>query len=188
MAASAVNPPVTKEDVSVAWLSDLLGHKVKSFETTSYIGNETTAKLFLTLTYEDDDAETERPDHLCLKGSFNREILALPGYAEILQAIYTREVKFFELVAPKLKNIRLPKTWGCVSAENPPVSIVASTYFPIVTLTPSQTSPLITIRSAVDDLGKKGYTFGDAADVWPVERVLKGVEQLAALHASKKTQ
>lgn len=41
-------------------------------------------------------------------------------------SVNTLEVKFFQQVAPKLKNIRLPKAWGCVAGEDPPVAIVAS--------------------------------------------------------------
>jgi hypothetical protein len=37
--------------------------------------------------------------------------------------------------------------------------------------------------ACIDDLAAKGYTFGTPLEAWPVQRVLAGVEQLAALHA-----
>jgi hypothetical protein len=120
-------PPTAVEDISVSWLSSILGQKVKSFNITNYISNQTTGKVYLTLTYED-GADIARPEHLCLKGSFNRETLAMEGYTEILIGIYTREVKFFEFVAPKLKTIRLPKVWGTATGANPPVTVIVSTY------------------------------------------------------------
>ncbi|KAK8065037.1 kinase-like domain-containing protein [Apiospora hydei] len=97
--------PMTTEEISVEWLSSILGHKVHSFTVTSTILNQTTGKIFLDLKYEDGAAADEkcRPAHLCLKGSFNPAMTTMPGY----------EAEFFARVAPKLPTevLHLPNVW-----------------------------------------------------------------------------
>jgi hypothetical protein len=78
--------------------------------------------------------------------------------------MYTREVKFFNLVAPRLTAVRLPKVWYAAASTEPPQGLLA-----------------------MEDLNQKGYTFGQAAEPWSVKRVISGVEQLAALHAGQYT-
>ncbi|KAH9896300.1 hypothetical protein F4778DRAFT_783578 [Xylariomycetidae sp. FL2044] len=80
---------------------------------------------------------TSRPRHLCLKGSFNPALISMEGYAEILWIIYTRETEFFNLMAPKLNNLTLPKVW-C-----------------------ADDSVMI-----MEDLNKKGYIYGEPAESW----------------------
>lgn len=150
--------PTVPEQVTASWLASVLELNLKAAELTKSILNATASKLFVTLTYEDDDVEAVRPTYLCLKGGFNPAMLAVEGYREILITMYTRETKFFNLVAPKLTNMSLPKVWWAGSD--------------------SQQAIL-----AMDDLNYKGFTFGNPVETWPVERVMTGVEQLAALHA-----
>lgn len=153
--------PTTQEELSTTWLSRNLKQRVKAFEVTSAILDQTAGKLFLTITY-DDDHDTLRPEHVCLKGSFNPAMMALEGYSDILLSVYTREVNFFNLVAPRLTTIKLPKVWGAEASVIPPQGILV-----------------------MDDLNKQGYTFGDPTKPWSPELVMAGVEQLAALHASE---
>jgi len=148
------------EEITASWLGSVLGNKVKSFEITNSILNATAGKIFITVTYEDEeDAATPRPTYICLKGGFNPAMLAMEGYSEILKKMYSKEVEFFNVVAPTLTNINLPKVWKAV--ENP-----------------EQGQGIL----VMDDLSK-AHTFGDPVEDWPVERVKAGVEQLAALHA-----
>ncbi|KAH6886335.1 kinase-like domain-containing protein [Thelonectria olida] len=152
--------PAVPEEVTAEWLSSVLKLKVKSIELTKSVLNATASKLFFTLTYEDDEEEADRPTHVCLKGGFNPAMLAIESYREILITMYSRETSFFNLVAPKLVNMTLPKVWwaGVNSAQGQAILVM-------------------------DDLNHQGYTFGDPVEDWSVERVKKGVEQLAALHA-----
>ncbi|KAI1250163.1 hypothetical protein MGN70_007215 [Eutypa lata] len=151
--------PTVPEDVTASWLGHVLGQKVKSIELTDKILNATASKLFYTITYEDEDNKTARPTYVCLKGGFNPAMLEIEGYREILMAMFTREVKFFNIVAPKLTNVNLPKVWWA-GANSEQATLV------------------------MDDLNHGGFTFGEARENWPIERVRVGVEQLAALHAS----
>ncbi|KAI5460389.1 kinase-like domain-containing protein [Mariannaea sp. PMI_226] len=163
MSAEDTQPllPLVPEEVTAEWIGSVLGLKVQSIELTSSVLNATASKLFVTITYEDDEEAADRPTYVCLKGGFNPDMLAIPHYRELLVKAYTREVKFFELVAPKLDNITLPKAWWCGMNSEQGQAIVM-----------------------MDDLNHYGYTFGDPVNDSSVEFVKQGVEQLAALHAS----
>lgn len=153
--------PVTPDEITTAWLSRMLQKQVQAFEITSAILDQTAGKLFLTLTY-DANVDNKQPRHLCLKGSFNPAMMAMEGYSDILLAMYSREVHFYMKVAPKLTTTKLPRVWAAEASTHPPQGILF-----------------------MEDLNKRGCTFGEPAEPWPVERVRAGVEQLAALHACK---
>ncbi|KAL5378527.1 hypothetical protein DPSP01_009108 [Paraphaeosphaeria sporulosa] len=72
--------------------------------------------------------------------------------------IYQRECDFYNQVAPKLDNMKLPAFWWAGHSSTQGIVIL-------------------------DDLAAQGCDFGNPAESWPVSRVLAGVEQLAALHA-----
>ncbi|KAF7557147.1 hypothetical protein G7Z17_g916 [Cylindrodendrum hubeiense] len=159
MAVSEIQPlPTVPEQVTASWLGGVLGLNVKSIELTNSVLNATASKLFITITYEDENVDTLRPTYVCLKGGFNPAMLAIEGYREILITMYTREAKFFNLVAPKLIDMSLPKVWWAGAASQQAILVM-------------------------DDLNHSGFTFGNPVDAWSVERVMSGVEQLAALHA-----
>ncbi|KAF4473052.1 aminoglycoside phosphotransferase [Fusarium albosuccineum] len=151
--------PTIPEQVTASWLSEVLGQKIKSIDLTNSILNATASKLFVTIEYDDEGDETSRPSHVCLKGGFNPAMLAIEGYREILVTMFTREAKFFNLVAPKLHNISLPKVWWAGSNSEQAILVM-------------------------EDLNHGGFTFGNPEYDWSVERVKLGIEQLAALHAS----
>ncbi|RSL91491.1 hypothetical protein CEP52_014234 [Fusarium oligoseptatum] len=158
--SSDITPlPTRPGQVTPEWLGGVLGQKVKSLEITRSIHDAAASKLFITIKYEDEESTVDRPHHICLKGGFNEAMMAIPQYREILITMYTREANFFNLAAPKLANIDLPKVWwaGCDTQQG---------------------------LLVMEDLVRGGFTFGDPVDNWPVERVMTGVEQLAALHAS----
>lgn len=155
--------PSLPEDVTASWLGSVLRQRVKSIETINIVLNATASKIFLSITYEDDDAATPRPATVCIKGGFSPAMLAMEGYGEILRLMYSREVKFYNLVAPKVTKMSLPKVWW--AGEN-----VGEDF--------SQGQAII----IMEDLNN-GFTFGNPEEDWTVERVKSGVEQLAALHA-----
>ncbi|KAI8965045.1 kinase-like domain-containing protein [Daldinia sp. FL1419] len=148
--------PVTPQEVSAAWLGGVLRQNVQHFEITSTLLDQTAGKVLLNIEYDNG-----KRDALCLKGSFNPDMMAMDGYGDILRAIYTREVDFFNRVAPSLTAIRLPKVWWAGANIEQPQAIVV-----------------------MDNLKEKGYTFGTTLEPWSIQSVEAGVEQLAALHAS----
>ncbi|KAI1822361.1 kinase-like domain-containing protein [Xylaria intraflava] len=93
---------------------------------------------------------------MCIKGGFN------PGFIKQMPwivMIYQREVEFFNRIAPMLsEHMELPRLWW--AGHTPTQGIVV-----------------------MEDLAARGCQFGNPVETWPVDRVLKGVEQLAALHA-----
>lgn len=151
--------PMVPEEITAEWLGKVLQQKVKSIDITNSILDATASKIFVTITCEDENDSTPKPTYVCLKGGFNPAMLNLEGYSDILKLMYSREVKFFNLVAPKLGNISLPKLWW--AGEN------------------SVQGQAIVI---MEDLSKE-HTFGDPVDDWSVDRVRSGLEQLAGLHA-----
>ncbi|KAH7126519.1 kinase-like domain-containing protein [Dactylonectria estremocensis] len=138
--------PTVPEQVTASWLTSVLDLNVRSIELTNSILNATASKLFVAITYEDENPETARPTHVCLKGGFNPAMLAVEGYGDILITMYTREANFFNLV-----------WWAGAD---------------------SQQGILV-----MDDLNHNGFTFGNPVEDWSLDRVMNGVEQLAALHA-----
>lgn len=46
--------PISLEEVTASWLTQILGHKVKAVEHTSSILKANAGKLFITLTCDDD--------------------------------------------------------------------------------------------------------------------------------------
>ncbi|KAI1644143.1 uncharacterized protein F4817DRAFT_367869 [Daldinia loculata] len=69
--------PISLEEVTASWLTQILGHKVKAVEHTSSILKANAGKLFITLTCDDDvdsmksnekNPKTDRPNKLCIKG------------------------------------------------------------------------------------------------------------------------
>ncbi|KAI2626746.1 kinase-like domain-containing protein [Hypoxylon sp. NC1633] len=148
--------PTTPQEISSTWLSGVLRQNVHYFEVTSALLDQTAGKVFMRIEYDNG-----RRDTLCLKGSFNPDMMAMEGYSNILAAMYTREVDFFNHIAPALTAMRLPKVWWAGANIEQPQAIVI-----------------------MEDLGKKGYSFGTDLKPWSIDRVEAGVEQLAALHAS----
>ncbi|SPJ71020.1 uncharacterized protein FTOL_00748 [Fusarium torulosum] len=160
MTASDIYPlPTVPEEVTASWLGKVLGQNVKSAELTHSVLNATASKLFFTIEYEDDKNEEDRARHVCIKGGFNPAMLAVEGYKDLLIAAYTNEAMFFSVVAPTLSHISLPKVWWAGNKGEQGILVM-------------------------EDLNHAGFTFGNPQDVWSAARVKRGVEQLAALHAS----
>jgi hypothetical protein len=152
--ASEEKLPLVPQDITTEWLSAKLGHDVESIIQTGAIWG-TASKIFYALTYKDKSSQHNRPTHICVKGGFMPELTKeLPP----LINFYRVEAKFFNIVAPNLTYMRLPKCWW--AGENAEQGIVI-----------------------MDDLNVKGYDFGEPTQPWTVDRVKDGVEQLAALHA-----
>lgn len=148
--------PAVPEDIVTNWLTHVLGRQIRTMEVTKVV-HGTASKVFVTVVYDDDNtSSTSRTELLCIKGGFDPKIRAL--YPWIVN-VYFREVEFFNIVAPKLAHISLPRShWAGHNGVNQGIVIM-------------------------DDLDAQGCQFGDPAKAWPVSRVLAGVEQLAALHA-----
>ncbi|ROW02928.1 hypothetical protein VSDG_01718 [Cytospora chrysosperma] len=149
--------PIVPEEVTAEWLGSKLGHKIKSIKITKSI-LATGSKLLFDITYDDGEnatADDSRPASVCVKGGFDPEQMA--QYPFLIE-IYEREVEFFNHIAPNLVYMDLPRSyWAGHDRQN---AIVI-----------------------MEDLTQHGCTFGDPLYTWPVERVLAGVEQLAAMHA-----
>lgn len=149
--------PLVPEDITSQWLSEVLGHKVKTFAFTKQTLQATASKLHVTVTYDCGGPELP-PKYLCIKGGFNQELIKAFGHTGLV-AIYQREAEFFRNVAPNIEGMDLLNCYGTSVSEHQGVVVL-------------------------DDLEKLGMTFGEPNEAWPVERVRAGVEQLAALHAS----
>jgi hypothetical protein len=146
--------PVLPEDITADWLSKVLQRKVKSVVLARTLPG-TATKVFITVTYEDDNSPNKLPTQLCVKGGFDPDFMRMMPW---IVMIYQRECDFYNHVAPKLDNMELPRSWW--ASHNATQGILI-----------------------MDDLAAQGCSFGDPADAWNVTRVLAGVEQLAALHA-----
>lgn len=152
--------PLVPEDVTADWLSSVLGHKIKTIECTKTTLMATASKLHLTITYEDpDDIAKGKPTHVCLKGGFNREMMAQNPHVPLV-GMYQKEVDFYRLVAPKLSHVDLCKSYW--AGHNSKQGLLV-----------------------FEDLSesKQDVRFGEPTETWPVGRVCAAVAQLAALHA-----
>ncbi|KAI1079617.1 kinase-like domain-containing protein [Whalleya microplaca] len=148
--------PTVPEEVTSAWLAGVLGLKIKSIKLNKVLPG-TASKLYVIVEYEGDaDNKTaHRPTHLCVKGGFDPAFIQQMPW---IVMVYQREVDFFNHVAPSLNHMQLPRSWW--AGQNSKQGIVV-----------------------MDDLSAQGCEFGNPIEVWPVSRVLAGIEQLAALHA-----
>lgn len=154
--------PTTPKEITVSWLSQILQHDVSSFKIRKTTLDETTSKVFVVIDYRDgvECAETERPKHLCLKGSFNPQSMG-QEWAGILQRLFRREVEFFNDVQHSLGgNLRTPRIWGSTTSASPFQAVLA-----------------------MEDLSQRCH-FLDGIEPWDVNRVKEGVGQLAVLHAA----
>ncbi|KAI0850438.1 kinase-like domain-containing protein [Daldinia vernicosa] len=149
--------PTVPEEVTASWLAEVLKINIKSTELKKILPGMAT-KLYVNVKYEDSvgkDEATLRSANLCIKGGFNPDFVEQVPWVVML---YQREVEFLNRVAPSLGHIDIPKTWW--AGYNSRQGIVI-----------------------MDDLSQS-CEFGRPTEDWPVTRVLAGVEQLAALHAS----
>ncbi|KAK7414279.1 hypothetical protein QQX98_006876 [Neonectria punicea] len=113
----------------------------------------TASKILVELAFEDSSDGTIT---VCVKGGFNPALLAsLP----FMFSIYRLEAEFYYHLGPTI-NVRLPPTLYCGTDTVNGQGIVV-----------------------MADLKARGYTFGNALEAWPVDRVQVAVEQLANLHA-----
>lgn len=70
------NLPVVPEDVDVTWLTNVLGHQVKTVEITKVV-HGTASKVFAKVVYNDEHASaTSKATFLCIKGGFDPNIIA----------------------------------------------------------------------------------------------------------------
>ncbi|KAF2636156.1 aminoglycoside phosphotransferase [Massarina eburnea CBS 473.64] len=146
--------PAIPEEVTAEWLAKVLERKVKSVKLERTIPG-TASKVFVDVTYEDDDPTSKLPTRFCVKGGFDPNFIKAMSW---IVMIYQRECDFYNHVAPKLNNMELPTSWW--AGHNAKQGIVV-----------------------LDDLAALGSNFGNPVETWSVSRVLAGVEQLAALHS-----
>lgn len=152
--------PLVPEEVTVAWLSTVLGRNIKSLEITRTI-HGTASKVFVTAQPADENNDNKKEEslHLCLKGGFDpnqrREWPVVLGWC-------ISEAAFFSRLAPTLSHhLSLPHHhWAGHSA--------------------SQGQGIVIL----DDLSEQGCTFGDALHTRTVAEVTAAAEQLAMLHAA----
>lgn len=147
--------PVVVEEVTVEWLSKVLGKPVKTANLVEPI-HGTASKLLYEVVYENPEDAKSLPTEICVKGGFNPALLKLHP---TLTAVYRREAEFYYYIGPTV-DMRLPTVWYNGSDTVTGQGIVI-----------------------LDDLKAKGYTFGDPLEAWSVDRVRAGVEELAILHA-----
>ncbi|KUI71667.1 hypothetical protein VM1G_07092 [Cytospora mali] len=149
--------PTVPEEVTAEWLASKLGHKIKSIKLTNSI-LATGCKLLFAITYDGSSSpsipDDTKPTSVCVKGGFEPEHMAQYHF---LIEIYEREVNFFNHIAPTLVHMALPRSYWAGH---------------------DKTNALV----IMEDLTRHGCAFGDPLYTWPVERVLAGVEQLAAMH------
>lgn len=146
--------PAVPSDLTSEWLGSKLGHKIKSINNTRNIWG-TGSKLFYIITYEQHEDSGERPTDVCVKGVFDPKMVeAQPWTVSLAQ----REAEFFSKIAPGLKNITFPRAWWSGTSDKQGIAVM-------------------------DDLTKTGCTFAPEAASYPIEKVMDGIAQLAALHA-----
>ena len=148
--------PTTPSDLTPEWVGSKLGHKIKSLENTRTIWG-TASKLFYTITYEDENNNSKKPTHICIKGVFDPNMIsAQPWTISLAQ----RESEFFSHIAPTLTNLELifPQSWW--SGKSPTQGI-----------------------AIMNDLTKSRCTFAPEVAAYPYQNVLNGIAQLASLHA-----
>lgn len=150
--------PTTVDGVTPAWCSQILNAPVSDLKILS-VRHGSSSTLVVQLEYDPGVDKTSLPDHIFFKGGFNPELIAI---APSLLDTYRREAEFYHYISPMLisSGMNLPKTWYS--------GIDSSSGQGIVVL---------------EDLTMKGCSFGTPTEPWPVDRVLRGVEQLAILHA-----
>lgn len=86
--------PTVSYEVTAAWLSSVLGVKVKSIQRTVEVPG-TATKIYATA--KNDDGEKR----LCIKGGFNPAFIQQMPW---IVMIYQREVEFFNRIAPMLRE------------------------------------------------------------------------------------
>lgn len=145
--------PLTTEQLTAEWFTQILGSEVTNV-TIGEVMHGTASKILVELTYK--DPAPEAPTHVCVKGGFNPQLLALHP---ALFAVYRLEAEFYHYIAPTVKMLLSPSYYNGVDTKSGQGIVV------------------------LQDLKAAGYTFGDPLEAFPVDRVRKGVEELAALHA-----
>ncbi|KAG9253038.1 kinase-like domain-containing protein [Emericellopsis atlantica] len=152
--------PSRPEEVDAAWLTKVLNLPITKAEQTDIILDASAGKIYITASYNDKSG-AEKTLYLCVKGGFNPQIMAMPDYVQVLKVLYTREIKFFQDIAPELRNVNVPKAyWAGVD--------------------PDQFQAIVIL----EDLSKE-HTFGDCSKTMTLEQVKVGASQLAGLHSSK---
>ncbi|KAJ7650052.1 kinase-like domain-containing protein [Roridomyces roridus] len=146
--------PAVPADLTLSWFESVLKLKIKSVEQTRAIWG-TGAKLFFTLTYDDDDDDTERPTYICVKGVFDPAMAAAQPWTILL---VQNEALFYSVLAPQITRMGYPKAWWSGTSEKQGISIM-------------------------NDLTSEGCVFKPMTEPWTVEQALEGVEQLAGLHS-----
>ena len=150
--------PRIPDDITAEWLLPKIGLTTASITRTGgYDGTATIVKLSVTPEGEDANVDSQAKLDICVKGGFNPDMLSMFPF---VLALYTREVDFYNSIAPTVPNIRLPKNlWARKNAENAVI--------------------------IMEDVAcSSGFVFGDPIDTWSVDRVKLVAEQLAALHAA----
>jgi len=157
--------PRVPEDVTAEWLCPKIGLKKATIANKGLVAGTATLVL-MTVTPEenegdgdDDSADSadKKPLDLCVKGGFNPTMLSQFPF---VLSLYSREVDFYNNVAPKVPHLNLPrKLWAHKNTENAVVVME-------------------------DIAATNGFVFADPVDTWPVDRVKLVVEQFAALHAA----
>ncbi|KAI1418462.1 kinase-like domain-containing protein [Hypoxylon sp. FL1857] len=147
--------PLTPQEITAEWCTKILGRKVKAVTIVKEI-HSTASKILVDLTYEEQVALNDAPTHVCVKGGFNKALMALHPS---LMWTYRREAEFYFYLSPIVK-MNLPKAWYCGTDTVAGQGLVV-----------------------MDNLAVQGCDFGEPLKAWPVDRVRAGVKELAALHA-----
>ncbi|KAM7197492.1 aminoglycoside phosphotransferase [Naviculisporaceae sp. PSN 640] len=156
-------PPLMPEEITPAWLSSILNEQVTSVEITRVIPG-TATKVFISVTYASPNPSSPThgalPSSFCVKGGLDPAMLkAIP----FLHTLYDREVAFYSHVAPSLLQVGTIDFPKCYHADQG--------LLVLEDLTASTTT------------GPSNITFGTPLKPFSIQRILSGVEQLAALHA-----
>ncbi|KAI0836763.1 kinase-like domain-containing protein [Hypoxylon sp. FL0890] len=147
--------PLTPQDITAEWCTKILGHKVSAVTIVKEI-HSTASKILIDLTYEEEVNANDAPTQACVKGGFNKTLMALHPS---LMWTYRREAEFYFYLRP-IVQMNLPKVWYCGTDTVSGQGLVV-----------------------MSNLAAQGCSFGEPLKPWPVDRVRAGVEELAALHA-----
>jgi hypothetical protein len=150
--------PKTVDEVTPAWCSKFLVAQVENLTIIS-VRHGSSSTLVLGLEYAAKVNKRSLPERIFFKGGLNPELIAT---APSLLDTYRRETEFYHYISPRLilSGMNLPKAFysGLDSSSGQGIVVL-------------------------EDLTTQGCSFGTPTEPWPVDRVSRGVEQLAILHA-----
>jgi hypothetical protein len=110
--------PLEVEEITPEWFASVLDLPVTSADIVKAI-HGTASKILFELKYSD-QAPSDAPSRVCVKGGFNAQLRLLG-----LVTAYRREAEFYYHLAPSL-DLRLPKCWYAGTTKDQGLIVVSN--------------------------------------------------------------